>query len=225
MDPSPKAIARASRFPFVIHAMLRGSVGFGIVSLAAFSVWAVAGKWFQARFGEAGLFCACALVFLGLSGPLLHRLVLGSGSLLRFYEIFLLAFVAYVVVWCAAWFILHFGLGEWLGSLLGTAAFVAVTGWSFRNYRGSLKAILILFGLHSAGYFLGGRLMYWLAGPTGSAMLVGVSRHGVSVLAKLAWGLLYGLGFGAGIGYAFHIFQHERNQPVPAKPKQRIIDG
>jgi hypothetical protein len=35
-------------------------------------------------------------------------------------------------------------------------------------------------------------------------MFSGFSRPGLLVVAKLAWGVLYGLGFGAGIGYAFH---------------------
>jgi hypothetical protein len=37
--------------PCVFRAMLRGSIGFGFVSLVAFSIWAFGGKWFQAHTG------------------------------------------------------------------------------------------------------------------------------------------------------------------------------
>jgi len=195
-----------------IYASIRGASGFGIVSLAAFSVWALGGKWTQVHLGEAGLYGACALVFLGLSGLLLHPLLSGPGSFTRFYAVFVPAFAAYAVVWCGGWFILHFGIGEWLGSLLGTFAFVGVTGWRFRNYHGFLKASLILFVFHSAGYFLGGHLMHWIMGPAGSSILTGATRSQISLVAKLAWGLLYGLGFGAGIGFVFYALQRE---PAP----------
>jgi len=195
--------------------MLRGSIGFAIVSLAGFSVWAFGGKWFQANLGEAGLYSACAIVFLGSSGLLLHPLVQGPRSLLRFYNVFIPAFLAYTIVWCTAWFILHFGLGEWLGSLLGSIAFVAVAARRFKNYKGTGKASILLFGFLSAGYFLGGKLMHWIAGPMGAAMLTGFSKTQISAIAKLSWGLLYGLGFGAGIGYAFQTLQRtDRTTPT-----------
>jgi hypothetical protein len=195
--------------------MIRGSIGFAIVSIAGFSVWAFGGRWFQANLGEAGLYSICAIVFLGSSGLLLHPLVQGPGQLLRFYKVFLPAFLAYAVVWCAAWFILRFGLGEWLGSLLGSIVFVAVTAHGFRNYKGVGKASILLFGFLSFGYFLGGKLMHWITGPMGAAMLAGLSKTQISVVAKLSWGLLYGLGFGAGIGYAFQTLQRtDRTVPT-----------
>lgn len=191
----------------VFGAVIRGSFGFGLVSLAAFSVWAFGGKWFQNHLGEAGLYGACAVVFVALSGVALHPLVGGPSSALRFYSIFIPAFLGYTVVWCIAWFVLRFGPGEWLGSLLGSTAFVGIASWRLRNTRGLVQTSLIVFGLNCAGYFLGGRLMHWLLGPTGSAMLGGLSKPGLLILAKLAWGLVYGLGFGAGIGYAFYAVQ------------------
>jgi hypothetical protein len=206
-DSAGNVPARNPEPPCIIQAMVRGSIGFGIVSLAAFSVWAAAGKWFQIHFGEAGLYGACALVFICSSGLLLHQLMLGPGSLLRFYAVFIPAFLAYAVAWCAAWFLLRFGVGEWLGSFLGTAAFAGALGWRFQNYRNILRVSLVLFGFHSAGYFLGGRVMKWILGPAGSAMLTGLSRPGLFAVAQLSWGLLYGLGFGAGIGYAFYTVQ------------------
>lgn len=194
----------------IAHDLIRGSLGFGTVSLAAFSVWAFGGKWLQAHSGETGLYAACALVFLGLSGLLLHPLVRGPGSLLRFYTIFIPAFLCYAIIWSVAWFLLRFGTGEWLGALAGTIGFVAVVSWRFRNARGFVQTSLVVFVLNSMGYFLGGTSMHWLLGPSGSSMFSGLSKPSLIVMAKLAWGLLYGLGFGAGIGYAFHTLQRRK---------------
>jgi len=196
--------------PCIVHSMVRGTIGFGIFGVAAFSVWAFGGKWFQNHLGETGLYGACALVFVALSGLLLRPLLSGSGSLLRFYTIFIPAFLAYAIIWCTAWFVLRFGPGEWLGSLLGTAAFVAVISWRLQGAGSFIQTSLIVFALHSAGYFLGGQMLHWLLGPGGSALLSGLSKPALLVVAKLAWGLLYGLGFGAGIGYAFHAVQKEK---------------
>ena len=189
------------------HALIRGSIGFALVSLAAFSVWAFGGKLFRGSSGEIWLYGACTLVFVALSGVLLHPLVRGPGSLLRFYSVFIPAFLGYAVVWCIAWFALRFGPGEWLGSFLGSIAFVGVISWRMHNAAGFLKTSLVVFVLHSVGYFAGGYSMHWLLGHGGSALFSGFSKHSLGIVAKLAWGLLYGLGFGAGIGYAFHKVQ------------------
>ncbi|MDB6038850.1 MAG: hypothetical protein JWM99_2691 [Verrucomicrobiales bacterium] len=198
-----------------IHSTVRGSWGFALVSLIGFGLWACAGSWFYKNVGEAGLYAATTAVFFAASGLFLHPLVHGSNSIRRFYKIFIPAFFAYAAIWCAAWFALRFGPGEWLGSFLGSFAFIALTGFGFGNYRGFLKAGLVMFVTHSTGYFLGGMLMHWLAGPEGRALLEGFSKSQISILAKLSWGLLYGLGFGAGIGFAFWNFQ----AGSPVEPK------
>ena len=170
-----------------------GSLGFAAVSLAAYAVWAFAGKWLTATLHEGGFYAVVAVVFLALSGLVLHKLVDGPNSLPRFLKAFVPAFIAYTAAWCACWFALGWVKGEWLGSLLGTAAFAAVLGWSLGNLKPLPKAALVLFMGHSAGYFLGGPVHYGMK----EQRLLGI----------LLWGLLYGLGFGAGIGYAFHAFQ------------------
>ncbi|MBV8880692.1 MAG: hypothetical protein JO332_12040, partial [Planctomycetaceae bacterium] len=146
------------------------------------------------QLGEAGFYTVEALVFLALSGLALHRLVPGPNSVIRFLKVFIPAFLAYTAVWCAAWFALRFGKGEWLGSLAGCLAFALVAGKLLGDLKPLPKVWLVLFVGHSAGYFLGGPLHY-RSGPD------------FQVLGILGWGLLYGLGFGAGIGYAFHAFQ------------------
>lgn len=180
----------------MIKSIVRGSLGFAAVSLAAYAVWAFAGKALHARLGEGGFYAVVAVVFLGLSGLALHKLVDGPHSFRRFLKVFVPAFIAYAAAWCACWFGLGGVKGEWLGSLAGTAAFAAVSGALLGNLRPFLKVALVLFVSHSAGYFLGGPAYEAVKGEW-------------RVPAILAWGLLHGLGFGAGIGYAFHAFQRK----------------
>jgi hypothetical protein len=186
-------------------ALLRGGIGFAIVSVAGFAVWALGGKWFYAHVGEAGLYASCTIVFLGLSGVLLHPLIVGERKLLCFYKIFVPAFLLYAVAWCACWFALRFGAGEWLGSLTGAAAFAFVLAIAFKNFRALIAVALVLFVLHSAGYFAGDAA-YKLANAQ-AVQWLGVSKSTAGLIAKLLWGVCYGAGFGAGIGYGFFAMQ------------------
>ncbi len=190
-----------------ISAMILGAVSFAMVSLLGFAVWALGGRWLHAHFGEIGLFATCMIVFLGASGLLMHPLVNGSNRLLRFYSVFIPAFFAYATVWSLSWFVLHFGLGEWLASLLGSVAFVAMASWRLGGRGSFVKTCAVVFVAHSAGYFLGGKLMVSLGGLGGTAG--GFSKAQVALVAKLGWGVLYGFGFGAGIGYAFCAFKEQ----------------
>jgi len=182
--------------PTLTASLVRGSLGFAAVSLGAYAVWALGGQWLSAHLKEGGFYAVVAAVFLGLSGLTLHPLIQGPNSYSRFMKAFVPAFLAYTGVWCAAWFAFRFGWGEWLGSLGGCFAFALVLGGMLGNLKQACLAGLVLFVTHSAGYFLGGPLHY-RSGP--NLHLVGI----------LGWGLLYGLGFGAGIGYAFHTLQRQ----------------
>jgi hypothetical protein len=218
-EPSERIPQRASQ----LSAIVRGSLGFAGVSLAGFAVWAFAERWLYARVGEGGLYAACAIAFLGTSGLLLHPLISGPRAIARFYKVFIPAFIGYAAAWCGAWFVFHYGWGEWLGSLAGSVVFAAVAGRMLGSLNGFLKVAAVLFITHSAGYFLGGKLMHWLASPAGAEFLSGFSKHQLRTLAKLSWGVPYGLGFGAGIGYAFFTFQRSigskaRPAPAPVTP-------
>ncbi len=172
--------------------MLRGALGFALVGVASFAVWAFGGKVFAPLGGEKAMYAGCALVFLLLSGALLHPLLNGPGSYARFNKVFFPAFFLYALVWSVLWFVMGFGLGEWLASAFGSAAFVFVSACRLGGWRVAAAATLVLFLTHSAGYFLGGELYY-------------PSDRGV--IMKMAWGLIYGVGFGAGVGYVFWALQ------------------
>lgn len=190
-------------------AMIQGALRFAVVSVVAFSVWAFAGRWFYRTVGELGLYVATTLVFLGLSGALLAPLVTGGITVRRFTAIFSGAFLAYAAVWCAAWFALRDGPGEWLGSFAGSVVFAAVVCRALGRPRATWVCAAVLFVTHSAGYFLGGRLYAWLGGPAAAELFPAVGRANLALAAKLGWGLLYGLGFGTGLGFTFFTAQRK----------------
>lgn len=205
----------------MLGAVARGSLGFAAVSVAGFAVWAFGGRWFYRHGGEAGLYAACALVFVGAAGLFLHPLVRGPNPVRRFYKVFVPAFLAYALAWSAAWFGFRFGLGEWLGSLAGSAAFAVVAGGLLGNGRRWPKVSAVLFVAHSAGYFLGGQLYAWSRAPVAAEVLGGLSEETLATLGRLGWGLLYGLGFGAGLGYAFFDLQEPATDACPpASPRE-----
>jgi hypothetical protein len=177
---------------------LHGSIGFAVVSIAAFSVWAFGAGWFRNLGGELGMYAAIAAVFLGLSGVVLGPL---AGRVGRFYKAFLPAFFVYAVVWTAAWFALPDKRGEWIGAAAGCLVFAWISMKMLGSTRGWLIAALALFVLHTAGYFAGDWAMYdfWLADRMDKK-----PRPEAVLAAKLSWGFFYGLGFGAGIGWVFN---------------------
>jgi len=175
-----------------------GTTGFTLASLAAYSVWAFAGRPLYRSIGEAGLYALCAIVFI-LFGSILLR-PLTRKRLARFSAIFTTAFLAYAAAWCAAWFGAKGRPGEWLGSLAGSIAFCIVLAAWFNAWRALLLASIVLFVAHSAGYFAGSWSYYAL-------------RKEHATVAKLAWGFFHGLGMGAGLGFAFYQVQRDtRNE-------------
>lgn len=182
------------------RSILVGALGFALVSLIAFSVWAFGGAWFRFPGGELTMYALIAVLFLGLTGVVLSRLVRGERPMARFYGAFLPAFFAYAIVWCLAWFLIKGRASEWIGSFAGSVVFATIVHARFKSMRGFVFTAVIVFIAHSLGYFLGGEWMY----GTLRNGLAGLAKPQVALAAKLGWGLFYGLGFGAGIGAAFH---------------------
>lgn len=207
-----RAASLPPRIPRLVESVLRGMIGFTLVSLGGFAPWVLAGRWFYRNVGEAGLYAACAIIFIGLSGPLLHRLIIGPGSLSRCYKIFSLAFLAYAVVWTIAWMTLARATGAAtagiVGGLCGIIIMGTVLALGFAAPGAIVKVIVALFISNLAGYFIGEWAYNGLnALNDGNATGFVLERQTRSILSKTAWGLCYGLGFGAGIGFAFHACQ------------------
>lgn len=181
-----------------------GATGFTLASLAAYSIWAFAGRTLYKAVGEAGLYASCALVFILLGSLLLRpltRLPLG-----RFAAVFTSAFLVYAAAWCAGYFGVTGRAGEWVGSLAGSIGFCVALAFWFKAWRALLVCIVVLFIAHSAGYFAGSWSYYRLRG-----------EH--SVAAKLAWGFFHGLGMGAGLGFSFY---QMRREPQPIVDPERV---
>lgn len=181
-----------------------GTTGFALASVAVFGFWAAAGRGMQRSFGEAGFYAVCAALFI-LLGALLLR-PLARLSFARFLQIFGGAFAAYALCWCLGWFLVRGRMGEVIGPFVGSLSFCAVPCAYFRNWHGFALSALILFVGHSAGYFLVGYAYEFLKTHNG-------------LIAKLAWGLCYGLGTGAGLGYAFWAAQRSAVAPVASNPE------
>ncbi|MEN9576680.1 MAG: hypothetical protein RL514_4535 [Verrucomicrobiota bacterium] len=203
--------AASPRVPGARQSLFIGGVGFGLVGLAAFAVWAVGGKVLSEAVGELGLYAACALVFIGLAGVVFGQLVIGPGGTRRIYGLFTVAFAAYSVVWSAAWFGLRGTLAaEVAGAVLGAAAMAGVLAWGFGASREFLRVAATLILLNTLGYFLGEVWWRWLPGEGGAQLLGSLfNRPQRKLLAMLGWGVVFGAFFGAGVGYAIHRCQTE----------------
>ena len=223
LDPQSIAnrVAASNRppaIPTLWQSVARGTIGFTLVSLGGFTPWIFGSAWARQTVGEAGMYAACAVAFIGLSGLLLHRLIIGPGSLSRFYGLFCLAFALYSVAWIVAWMTLR---GD-LGSVLGLTAGAAVMGAIFANgcgYCGAmLEVIPLLFLTNLAGYYVGG----WVH----SAVLrchdftlggIAFDRSARLLLSKASWGLCFGLGFGPGIGASLYLCQAKTRELIEQK--------
>lgn len=213
----PKSIVARARssaqpvhLPSLSESILRGTIGFTLVSLGGFVPWVLAGRWFYRNIGELGLYVACALAFIGLSGVLLHRLIIGPGSLRRFYQLFSLAFIGYAVAWTISWFALRGIAGGVIGALTGVAVMGGVIAAGFNAWNKALMVIAVLFITSVAGYFLGEwayNFIKTLQEVNATGLVLSPSAR--ALWSKTAWGLFYGFGFGAGIGQAFYFSQAE----------------
>lgn len=206
--------------PTLSESVLRGVIGFTLVSLGGFAPWVLAGGWFDRELGEIGLYLSCAVVFIGLSGPLLHRLIIGRGSLVRFYKLFSVAFLTYAVAWTVGWMALRGKAGSVAGLLAGTLAMGAILSVAFKAHGVILRIVILLFLTNAAGYFAG----EWaydsiLAMKEGHALGLVLESSTRALLSKTACGLFYGLGFGTGIGFAFYACQSEARQLITALDK------
>jgi hypothetical protein len=206
LDPqsiATRARAAGSSVPSLGASITRGMLGFTAVSVAGFVPWAVFGRWFRLHGGEAGMYAACAVVFITLTAPLLHRLIIGPGSISRFYKLFSLAFAAYSVAWIVGWMTLHGHPGSIVGLFTGTLVMGCMLAAAFDALHAVIKVVLALFLLNSLGYFVGGFSEVAL-----------ITQHPLAT--KLSWGVFYGLGLGAGLGLAFHFCQ-ERARKLLSK--------
>jgi hypothetical protein len=186
-DEVPEAVLHRA----ATQSVLRGIVGFGIPSLLVFGSWALQGRWLYGNLTELGAYGVWAVLFILTAGVGLRGLLLVPCSIGRFLALFGTAFFAYSVGWTVAWFALRNKLGEVAGAVVGTALFAAIICAALGAGRQFWRCWFALLLPNAAGYFLGGVCYEQFGGTTG----------------KLLWGACYGVGFGAGLGLAFHVAQ------------------
>lgn len=225
------SVTERPRVPTFRQSLFIGGLGFGLVSVVAFAIWALAGRRLAGAFGEGGMYAACATAYIGFAGLVFGQLVVGPGGTARIYGLFSTAFAAYAAVWCAAWFGLAgrggFGNGtlfaEFMGSLFGSSVMAWVLAAGFGAQRQFLRLAAVLFGLNALGYFLGEVWWRWLREDAGRVLGGYLGREQRQMIAMLGWGLLYGCFFGIGIGYVIFAAQNavrsHFEHPTAPKPE------
>lgn len=195
LDPS-KALASPGR------AVVVRALAFSVVSLCIFATVAFGEGWMYAHLGVLGAYLAWTALFILLGGAVLGSLVSDRWRLPKFYLLFGPAFFAYAAGWVGAYFTLRGVPGEWVGSLAGSVLMALVFAAGFRAIRSTLKFAAILFVANSIGYFLGSALNDYYGGKGG----------------MLLWGLIYGLGLGAGISAVLHFSQTQSSKQRYTSP-------
>jgi len=212
LDPqnlAGRARAAGATAPTLGASLLRGTLGFTLVSVAGFAPWALLGGFFHRISGEAGMYAACALTFILLSGIVLHKLIIGPGSLGRFYGVFGIAFTLYSIAWIVAWMKIGGHAGSLIGLSAGTLVMGAIFALAFEaGFVAGALSVVALFLLNSAGYFLGGMVEHDIAAMKEMNLLgMQLDKRQTFTVAMLSWGVFYGLGLGAGLALAFHFCQ------------------
>lgn len=180
------------------RSLLIGGLGFGLASLCVFATVAFGERWMYINLGRLGAYLAWTILFIVLGGVVLGPLVGGQWRLPKFFLLFGLAFFAYAVGWCAAYFTFPDIKGEWIGSILGSILMASVFAAAFRRLRAILKLSVLLFVANSIGYFLGSALNDYFGGRPG----------------MLLWGVAYGVFLGAGLGAVLHYVQQPASHPT-----------
>jgi hypothetical protein len=179
------ALSSSQRF------ILKGSYRFCLASLAVFATVAFVERWMYDNLTLLGAYLVWTILFVALGSLALRPLVTGPVSTARFYGVFGAGFFAYAAGWVFAYFLFRGTTGEWVGSLAGSVLLVLVIAGAFKSWRSVPFLSLMLFALHSVGYFLGSILHSSLGGRIG----------------MLLWGVAYGAFFGAGLGFVLYSAQ------------------
>ncbi len=177
--------------PNLKQSLTVGTLGFTIVSVLMFGVWAVGGRWLQQELGDLLFYSVLAVGFMAGGGGVFKPILIGE-NLGRFYGLFVGSFFVYAAVWTLCWFKVP-NYGEWLATVLGPAAMGLMFAWSFGAPGQRWRCVAGLVVGHTAGYFVGS----WLF-----ALEPLHNRFGM-----LLWGVTYGAGFGAGISFALFLCQ------------------
>lgn len=179
--------------PNLKQSIIVGAIGFTIVSVLLFGIWAGAGRWMYQNLGATLFYSLLGVGFMAGGGGAFKPVLIGN-NLGRFYALFVGAFFVYAAVWMACWFTIR-EVGEWVASGLGPALMAMIFTWAFRANEQMWRCVTAMVAGHTLGYFIGEWLFYWEPLQ---------NRYGM-----LLWGVTYGVGFGAGIAATLYWCQTE----------------
>ena len=103
--------------PSLKTSIVRGGIGFCLVSLLVFATVAFAERWMYTNLTMLGAYLTWTILFIALGGGVLGSLVDGRWRLPKFYLLFGLAFFVYAAGWVFAYFFLRGYAGEWAAHL------------------------------------------------------------------------------------------------------------
>jgi hypothetical protein len=177
------------------------SLGFGAGGLClciviVMAIAALANNFLKKYLGDKGQYALNALLFILMAGAIFRRLVIAPVPAFRVYVLFTAAFFLYDAAWTTAYRPFRNVLGEWLGSLAGGIGLGLVFATVFDAPKQAVRVIVVLCIASPAGYFAGKFLHQYIPGIPGA----------------LVWGATYGLGLGAGLGYALYACQEPARQ-------------
>lgn len=179
----------------LVQAARRGALGFGLASLGVFGTVAFGERSMYQVLGLYGAYAAWTLLFILPSAAALRSLVVDPARRRSFPLVFAAAFFLYASGWMAGYFLLRKSWGEQpaelVASLLGAALLALALAAGLRAMPRFGRLFGLLFTANTAGYFLGGALLFALGRPVG----------------MLLWGVVYGVLLGAGLGAAIHLAQ------------------
>ena len=186
-----RAAPEPPRILTLAECVIQGGLTFSLVSGLVFATVAFGERWLYQHFSISGSYAFWAVLFVLAGGGALGRLVIGPGGWLRFSLAFGLAFMVYAAAWTGAYFILKGRWGESVGAVAGTILMALVFCVAFSAFRAFGKVAIALLAGNLAGHFLGRLVWTAMGGKAG----------------MIAWGFIYGLGFGLALGYTIYVCQ------------------
>ncbi|MEM1443705.1 MAG: hypothetical protein AAGF67_15270 [Verrucomicrobiota bacterium] len=124
-----------------------------------------------------------------------------------------MAFLPYAVIWSVAWFSLPNTAGEIIGSSLGLTALTTILIKWNRWKLSPLTATAILFLFHTVGYYLGGLAYAALQGRGPLGISLEADPATIRLIARLSWGVGYGLGLGWGLSKLLYLSRQSSASP------------
>ncbi|BBM83516.1 hypothetical protein [Candidatus Uabimicrobium amorphum] len=177
----------------LLYSILSGALAFTIASIIVFVTVAFAERQLYQLLGLLGAYIFWIILFISSGTILLYRLVRRIMSLPRFAIAYSVSFVLYSLAWMMSYYNMRNSTGEWVGSLTGSFAIAISFAVFFALPQYIARWTLFFFVLHSIGYFIGSNV--FAMAPSRETMIL--------------WGITYGLGTGAGLGFIlYYVKEH-----------------